>query len=54
MYLIKKKSNVFSIFKDFKVRVELESEKRIKCLRIDNRGEFIDDNFLAFCKQKGI
>ena len=35
-YPIKKKSNVFQVFKEYKARVELESVKRIKCLRIDN------------------
>ena len=36
VYEIKKKSNVFSIFKEFKARIELESGKKIMCLRIDN------------------
>ena len=35
MYPIKRKAYVFSIFKSFKARVELESGKKIKCLRID-------------------
>ena len=36
VYPIKKKSDVFPIFKDFKARVEVESRKRMKCLRTDN------------------
>ena len=37
---IKKNSNVFPMFKDFKIQVELEFEKMIKCLRIDNGREY--------------
>ena len=36
VYLDKKKLDVFPMFKEFKVRVKLESEKKIKCLRINN------------------
>ncbi|KAH9714593.1 hypothetical protein KPL71_020713 [Citrus sinensis] len=54
VYPIKKKSDVFIVFKEYKARVELESGKKIKCLRTDNGGEYTDGEFLAFCKQKGI
>ena len=54
VYPIKKKSDVFSVFKEYKARVELESSKRIKCLRTNNGGEYTNDEFLDFCKQKGI
>ncbi|KAH9783217.1 hypothetical protein KPL71_009226 [Citrus sinensis] len=54
VYPIKKKSNVFPMFKEYKARVELESSKKIKCLRTDNGGEYTDNEFLAFCKQEGI
>ncbi|KAH9701426.1 hypothetical protein KPL71_024990 [Citrus sinensis] len=54
VYPIKKKSDVFPVFKEYKVRVELESGKKIKCLRTDNGGEYTDGEFLAFCKQEGI
>ena len=40
VYPIERKSNVSSVFKAFKVHKELEMGKKIKCLRIDNRGEF--------------
>ncbi|KAH9679088.1 Integrase catalytic domain-containing protein [Citrus sinensis] len=43
-----------TMFKEYKARVELESSKRIKCLRIDNGGEYTDGEFFAFCKQEGI
>ena len=51
MYPIKKKSDVFPVFKEYKERVEPESGKKIKCLRIDNGGEYTEGEFLAFCKQ---
>ncbi|KAH9715183.1 hypothetical protein KPL71_020951 [Citrus sinensis] len=54
VYPIKKKSDVFLVFKEYKARVELESGKKIKCLRTDNGGEYTDGEFLSFCKQEGI
>ncbi|KAH9672314.1 hypothetical protein KPL70_017673 [Citrus sinensis] len=38
------------VFKEYKARVELESGKKIKCLRTDNGEEYTDDKFLAFSK----
>ncbi|KAK0592765.1 hypothetical protein LWI29_024958 [Acer saccharum] len=54
VYPIKRKSDVFEVFKAFKARVELDSGKKIKCLRTDNGREYTDGEFLAFCKQDGI
>ncbi|KAH9652502.1 hypothetical protein KPL70_027122 [Citrus sinensis] len=54
VYPIKKKSDVFPVFKEYKAWVELESGKKIMCLRTDNGGEYTDGEFLAFCKQEGI
>ncbi|KAL4327456.1 hypothetical protein AHAS_Ahas13G0101900 [Arachis hypogaea] len=42
VYPIKKKSDVFAMFKEFKAKLELESGKKIKCLRTDNGGEYVD------------
>lgn len=53
VYPIKNKSDVL-VFKTFKARVELESEKKIKCLRSDNGGEYTSDEFDRFCQQEGI
>ncbi|PWA57616.1 Gag-Pol [Artemisia annua] len=36
VYPIKKKSDVFEVFKVYKARVELDSGKKIKCLRTNN------------------
>ena len=54
VYLIKRKAYVFSIFKAFKARVELESGKKIKCLRTNDKGEYISEEFDNFCQQEGI
>ena len=54
VYPIKKKSNLFLIFKQYKARVELEFRKRIKCLRTNNSGEYTKGEFLAFCMQEVI
>lgn len=54
MYPIKKKSDVFEVFKVYKARVELDSGKKIKCLRTDNGGEYTGDEFDTFCRQEGI
>ncbi|GJZ10491.1 retrovirus-related pol polyprotein from transposon TNT 1-94 [Tanacetum coccineum] len=54
VYPIKKKSDVFKVFKVYKARVELDSEKKIKCLRTDNEGEYTGDEFDTFYRQEGI
>ena len=54
MYPIRRKADVFAVFKIFKARVELESEKKIKCLRTDNGGEYTSDKFDNFCQHEGI
>ena len=40
VYPIKRKTDVFEVFKVFKAWVELDSGNKIKYLRIDNRGEY--------------
>lgn len=54
MYPIKKMLDVFSVFKEYKARVELESSKTIKCLRTNNGGEYTDGGFFVFYKQESI
>jgi transposase InsO family protein len=51
---IRRKADVLVVFKTFKAGVELESEKKIKCLRTDNGGEFTNDEFDNFCQHEGI
>jgi len=54
VYPIRRKADVLAVFKTFKARVELESKKKIKCLRIDNREEYTSDEFDNFCQHEGI
>jgi len=54
IYFLKKKSEVFDRFKEFKALVENQLEKKIKVLRIDNDGEFCSKEFEEFCKKCGI
>ena len=42
LYLLKKKSEVFSKFKEYKALVENQIGKKIKVLRNDNGGEFCE------------
>jgi hypothetical protein len=54
VYPIRRKADVLAVFKTFKAQMELESEKKIKCLRTDNVGEYISDEFDNFCQHEGI
>jgi transposase InsO family protein len=54
VYPIRRKADVLAAFKTFKARVELEYEKKIKCLRTDNEGEYTSDEFDNFCQYEGI
>lgn len=54
IYFLKKKSEVFDRFKEFKALVENQTEKKIKVLRTDNGGEFCCKEFEEFCKKCGI
>ena len=51
---MRKKSEVFNRFKEFKALVENQIEKKIKVLRIDNGGEFCKKEFEELCKKCGI
>jgi len=54
VYPIRRKADVLAVFKTFKAQMELESEKKIKCLRTDNGGEYTSDEFDNFCQHEGI
>ncbi|KAK3041273.1 hypothetical protein RJ639_001375 [Escallonia herrerae] len=46
VYILKKKSNVFVQWKQFKMMIEKQTGKEIKCLRTDNDMEFCLDEFI--------
>jgi IS30 family transposase len=54
IYFLRKKSEVFDKFKEFKALVENQTEKKIKVLRIDKGGEFYGNEFEEFYKKRGI
>lgn len=54
VYPIKRKADVFEVFKSYKARLELESGRKIKCLRSDNGGEYTGKEFMEFCQHAGI
>ena len=48
------KDQVFGNFKKFHAMVEREKKKPLKCLRIDNGGEYMSNEFKNYCSKKGI
>ena len=54
IYFIRKKSDVFEYFKEFKNMVEKKTGKCIKILRSDQGGEYISGAFETYCKNNGI
>ena len=54
IYFLKTKDEVFDRFKEFKALVENSTGKKIKKLRSDNSGEYIDKDFTNFCAREGI
>lgn len=54
VYFLKHKSNVFHVFKIWKAMVETETDLKLKCLRSDNGGEYIDGGFKEYCATQGI
>jgi hypothetical protein len=54
IYFLRKKSEVFEKFKEFKSLVENQIDKKIKVLRIDKGGELCRKDFDKFYKQCGI
>jgi transposase InsO family protein len=51
---LKNKSEAFENFKIYKEMVENEMDSRIKCLRLDNGGEFTSKKFMDYCNNHGI
>eukprot|EP00253_Pinus_taeda_P025358 PITA_25358 len=54
VYFLKKKSEMFENFRNFKKLVENQSGLHIKVLRTDRGGEYISKEFLHFCRENGI
>ena len=54
IYLLKKKDDMFNIFKQFRDLVEKSTSRTIKCLRNDNGGDFTSKEFNNYFKEVGI
>jgi transposase InsO family protein len=54
VYLLKRKDDVFTIFKQFIAMVEKNSGRSIKCLITDNGCEYTSMEFNKYCKEEGI
>ena len=54
VYFLAEKSHAFDTFKNFKNRVEKETNKFIKGLRTDRGGEYTSQQFNEFCLKNGI
>ncbi|GAU30980.1 hypothetical protein TSUD_104940 [Trifolium subterraneum] len=53
-YLIKRKSEVFDVFKKFKAMAEKQSDHKLKVLKTDGGGEYVSNAFSKFCEVEGI
>ena len=53
-YIIKRKSEVFEKFKEWKAMAEKSCKASVKTLRTDNGGEYISSEFEQFLKTNGI
>ena len=49
VYFLKNKFDVFETFKKWKAMVKTETDLKVKCLRSDNGGEYIDGGFSEYC-----
>lgn len=53
VYMLKNKSEVFSVFMEYAQMVQTKFKRRIATLRCDNGGEYISHDFKTFCKRNG-
>jgi transposase InsO family protein len=53
-YFLKNKDDTFVAFKDWKVMIERQIDRKVKVLRTDNGGEFCSAAFNDYCRQEGI
>ena len=49
VYFLKLKSGVFDKFLSYKALEEKKSREQIQRLRIDNGGEYVNNNFKSYC-----
>lgn len=54
VFFLKHKSDAFKAFQDYKAQAEAQCEKKIRILRTDGGGEFVNNEFNNFCTNEGI
>ena len=54
VYFMRQKSEVFNIFKKFKMMVELQCGYKINKIRSDSGGEYTSIDFNCFCESMGL
>lgn len=52
--MLNTKEQTFVRFKEWKVKIETQTERKIKYLRTDNGLEFLSTQFNNFCSENGI
>jgi hypothetical protein len=53
LYVLRKKWQVLDVFKEFHAKVERETDRKLKCVRSDNGGEYRGP-FERYCRKFGI
>lgn len=54
IYFLKKKSDAFQVFKQYKAEMENMTGRKIKCIRSDNGLEYVNGDFSRFLVENGI
>ena len=54
VYFLRSKSEVLKRFKEFKKLVEVQTERKVKAIRIDNGAEYCSKDFEEFCSNEGV
>ena len=54
IYFLKTKNQVFENFKEWKLMIEKQTDKKVKYLRTNNGLEFCGEVFNSFCRESGI
>jgi hypothetical protein len=53
-YPTRTKDHVFTIFKEWLAMFENQTDRKLKSIRSDNGGEYKSDEFVQFCRERGI
>ena len=54
VYFLKHKSEFFDLLKVFRALAANQSGRRLKILRYENGGEYVNSDFIHYCEDAGI